>query len=139
MATLLRFTADEGRQVKVYSDILTADDLYAAAEGNCGVWVCEPMRNTKVRSHGWNVSLTGSSPYQSQMGDYHRAATWAEHGIWMDRLFAIDPDARIAHYHGREDFRTQTGTLLESLVRYHGEDDARRRGYYAPWLEKASA
>jgi hypothetical protein len=52
------------------------------------------------------------------------AATWDEWGIWIDRLFAIDPDAIIGHYQGYGHFVEQTAQW-------------RPRGMEAPWLPKA--
>jgi len=115
--------------MKIYSDTLTTADLYDAAKGVCGIWVCDTITRPKKRRNGWNVSLSGSSPYMSQMGDYHKAATWDEHGIWMDRLFDLDPHAIIATYDGRDDFIEQTQEAAERNGQYAG-----RRDMTAPWL-----
>ena len=95
--------------MKVYSDTLTRKDLAEAAHA-AGVylWLCEEMKRTRVRAHGWEVSLSGSSPYRSQMADYHQAATYDEHGEWMMRLFDLDPDARISWWKDRADFMRGT-------------------------------
>lgn len=60
------------------------------------------------------------------------AATWDEFGIFIDKLFAIDPDAKIAGYDGREDFIAKT-TDDYNRRKLYGHD---RSKVEAPWLVK---
>lgn len=95
--------------MKVYSDILTDQDLRdAAKEAGVYLWVCDRITRPRIAKNAWEVSLSGSSPYTSQMGDYHKAATYDEHGWWMSYLFNLDPDARISWWKSAEDFHART-------------------------------
>lgn len=118
--------------MKIYSDTLTTEDLRDAAR-EAGVWmaICDPI-TVRLRKRGWIVSLSGASPYRSQMSG-ERAATWDQHGVWMDRLFAKDPDARIATYKGRDDFIAQTQERIDWQERAVKEYGAKRE-LSAPWL-----
>jgi hypothetical protein len=95
--------------MKVYSNTLTDQDLRDAAKAaRVGLWVCDRITRTRISKNAWEVSLTGSSPYTSQMGDYHKAATYDEHGYWMAELFAKDPDARISWWKNADHFNEGT-------------------------------
>lgn len=129
--------------MKVYSDTLTTADLYDAARGVCDVWVCDVITRPKKRRNGWTVSLSGSSPYRSQVAGGHRAATWTEHGVWMDRLFDKDPHMVIATYDGRDDFIEQTqeavNWVTQAATLSYYQDNPRelakqQKRYSAPWL-----
>lgn len=93
--------------MKIYSDVLNTADLYEACTGVCGIAEIMTIKKPRKRSKGWQVYLTGSSPYRSQATDFN-AATWDEHGIWMRRLFHLDSNAVIASYDGLDDFMEQT-------------------------------
>ena len=81
------------------------------------------IKRPRKRAKGWQVYLTGSSPYRSQATEYP-AATWDEHGIWMHRLFQLDPNAVIARYDGLDDFMETTKRWKPFKTK-------------APWLEAA--
>lgn len=115
--------------MNVYSDTLTYRDLIDAAPAGVTVPVLEPMPRPRTRRFGYVVGLSGSSPYASQLrteNGTHKAATWDEHGIWMSRLFDIDPEAIIATYKGRDDFLNQTQKAFDGWKE--------RQGAKAPWL-----
>jgi hypothetical protein len=110
--------------VKIYSDILTRGDLLAACPTGVAIAVCDTLTSTRIRKHGWIVSLTGSSPsYSQHVGYGHRAATWDEHGLWMEKLYELDANARISWYKDRRDFIKQTSEFQP-------------RGSKAPWLKR---
>jgi hypothetical protein len=43
-----------------------------------------------------------------QSGGYDKGATYDEHGVWMARLFEIDPDAIVGPYDGVDKFHEMT-------------------------------
>jgi hypothetical protein len=120
----------------VRSRIITADDIVAAVRTVPGV----TFQNT-YRREGWYLPihpirgrdgrpafeffLAGSSPHRAQHDREEYAATWTEWGIVMAALFAVDPDATIGHYNGREQFIRIT------------ERDGLRMGHDCPWLVAA--
>lgn len=125
--------------MKVYSDTLTQADLREALPKGVTLAVLEIISNTRKRRNGWIVSLSGSSPYRSQMSEGgHRAATWDEHGLWMAELYRRDPNAVIGWYKTLDDFLTQTRQERDRVSLNFGERTASERKYRdshkAPWL-----
>jgi len=120
--------------MKLYSDTLTfADLLSAAREAGVTLYHCERIENARVRRNGWEISLSGSSPYVSQSSfcDTHKAATWCEHGIFMAALYKLDPKARIGWYKTLKDFMSKTREISE----HPGNNIGKRAEHYrAPWL-----
>ncbi len=107
--------------MKVYSDTLTRSDLLDALPRGVVIEHLSTISRPRVRSYGWNVRLGRPSSRrhfntgQWGAGDYG-AASYDDHGAWMVRLFAIDPDARLAHWDGVDDFNTGTnGVYSEEL------------------------
>lgn len=67
------------------------------------------------RGPGMNYKLMTGSHGSTWNGYYN--ATWDEHGIWMTRLFDIDPKLRIVGaytYENREDFHVQTNDAFDA-------------------------
>ena len=66
----------------------------------------QPIREFRARDgrDGFEFFLSGSSPYRAQHDRSEFAATWTEWGIVIDALFDLDPDAKIGHYNGRDEF-----------------------------------
>lgn len=124
--------------MRVYSDLLERRDLGEALPP--GVWlaVVEPIGRPRKRARGWVVGLSGSSPYRSQLTG-EKAATWDEHGVWMNELFRRDPQAVIGCYDGRDAFLEETASVAEGMARYAGVVGKTRRGYAAPWLERVTS
>lgn len=110
--------------MKVWSDILTEQDLRGCGLGPVQVWRCEGPKPARVKAQAFDVVLTGTSPRGRNSGryggsrqwDYAPPATWDEHGEWMARVFDIDPDARVAGYAGRDDFHASTARKYEGAV-----------------------
>jgi hypothetical protein len=124
-----------GVGMKLYSDKLTDADIFNAARtAGVELYHCEPIGNTRVRRYGWEISLSGSSPYTSQSNftDPHKAATWCEHGIFMAELYKVDPKLRIANYKTLADFMETTRKLSEHPGNNIGK---RAKHFRAPWLE----
>lgn len=74
------------------------------------VRLCSPY----PRGKGKRFVLTSGSYGSHALEAWN--ATWDEHGIWMTRLFDIDPHLRITgsnEYNGRSDFHHQTDYKFE--------------------------
>ena len=105
----------------------------------------EPIREFKPKgyAYGFEFFLTGSSPYaaahQSYQGGGEKAATWDEWGVVIDRLYSVDPNARIGHYTSRADFLAQTRDEHDRVWTYHDPEGYQARSHRAPWLREARA
>ena len=100
----------------VRSDIITRQDICDAVDAmNANVYFIyqetpdrymTPIREftPRNRKHGYEFFLAGSHTSASNHDRDHKAATWVEWGIIIDRLFKIDPNAQIGHYHGKPVF-----------------------------------
>lgn len=118
--------------MKIHSDKLTKSDLYECAAGS-GAWIDEMSEGrSRSRVRRFEVYLNGSSRYAAQHGG--KAATWDEWGIWIDRLFDIDPQAIIGPYDGRDDFIEQTQNESQRVAKYHSPTSYQARNMTAPWL-----
>src|SRR4051812_3698227 len=106
--------------MKIYSNTLTRNDLYAALPMGVHIVNCTELKRTRSKQdeilgvrtrdesgrryqYGWNVYLEGSSVHRSQhdAGDgygYGQAATWDEWGVWMAELYRRDPEVKIGWY-----------------------------------------
>jgi hypothetical protein len=105
--------------MKIHTDTLTYHDLREAAP--VGVYLTTQKCGSRKRAQGFTVFLEGSSPHKSQHDPAANAATWDEWGVWIDNLFAIEPDAIIGSYDGVEDFYIHTAKHQP-------------KGAKAPWL-----
>ena len=124
-------TQGRRRPMKIHTDKLTREDLYAHLPVGVGLDLV-PVGSRK-RGQGFVVSLSylgqggrgsGRRPKNSGCAGSPRtfAASWDEWGIWMAALYEIDPDAIIGTYKDRGDFYGTTAKW-------------RPRGMEAPWLE----
>lgn len=130
--------------MRLYSDTLTYRDLIEALPPRVDLAVCDTLSRPRKRAGGWNVSLTGTSPYASQMSG-RKAATWDEWGVWMAELYRLDPDALIGQYGSHADFVAQTRAERDRIADndYYSPNrlarDAHARRYAAthtaPWLD----
>lgn len=116
--------------MKIHSDILEYSDLMGNLPSM--IYADVKLAGSKSRQRAYEVGLcyTGSGGPGSGRRPKNNgttgagsdlAATWDEWGIWMAKLFAIDPDAIIGAYRGRDDFYVQTMRYIP-------------RGMHAPWL-----
>src|SRR5262245_18935571 len=83
------------------------------------------------RSHeiGFVVRLSGSSKYAMRsLPD--KSASWDEWGIFIDRLFKLDPSAKIGHYKSQAHFMELTRDEHEPISTYRPDVKDRT----APWL-----
>ncbi len=112
--------------MKIKSDTISSGDLTDAARAaGVSLAVCDRIA---TRRPGWSVSLSGSSPYHSQMSGA-KAATWDEWGIFIAALFDRDPSATIGIYKTPEQFVSLTTAARDHNARY-----AKRSDRTAPWL-----
>lgn len=112
--------------MKVWTDVLTSGDLWAACPAGVDVQADAPV-SARLRANRFeHVRLStehgnrwpnggqyggGRAAYDSGSVASPRAATYDEHGAWMARLFARDPNAiidGIVRYDGEADFHRQT-------------------------------
>lgn len=135
--------------MKIYSDTLTRDDLYAALPDGVMVADIREIRNPRKRARGWQITLEGYAARHTRRrnsgtwgavptaGEYGYAATWDDHGVWMAALYEIDPLALIAEYANRDDFYEST----EHAHAYRSRSPWRtvRDNSQAPWLETVDA
>lgn len=119
--------------MKVYSDTLSYRDLREALPKGVEIAVSEIIQRPRKRQNGWIISLTGSSPYVSQMSGL-KAATWDEHGLWMAELYRRDPEAVIGHYKTRQQFIDETRDEAERVRRHFPANHHYRKTRQAPWL-----
>ena len=106
----------------IHSNVLTYRHFYdAAAFAGPGVQVIELDRlGSRTRHAKFKFSLTGHSPFQRGFGaskDGEKAASWDEWGIFLARLFMIDPDAHCGKYgyQSEEHFHWITGNRFRTL------------------------
>jgi hypothetical protein len=98
--------------VKLYSNTLTLAQVRDAVPAGCNGETIG-IRTPRVRTNGWTVRLTkpGGTHY-TNTGTHgagaEKAASWDDHGVWMARLYELDPEMRVAHYTSAEDFHEQT-------------------------------
>lgn len=118
--------------MKIRSNHITRNDIRDAAQTIPSV-LHEVRQTFQPRNfnYGYDVVLFSSRlegrPSAGMPG--WKAATWDEFGIFIDQLFAIDPDAEIAWYKGYEDFIVKTRAEYERCAEYRPQDNKR-----APWL-----
>lgn len=116
--------------MRIHSDTLTPADVYAAARAaGPGVGVTVTRHGSRSRSHALDVKLTGTSSRRPNSGNggrfrdddpgapYAHAATWDEWGMFLARLFDVDPAARCwAYPGGRVDFDAVTRGRFDTLT-----------------------
>ena len=117
--------------MKVYSKVLTADDIWAASRGIDGVCIDDSnVRSFRPRAggNGYEFYLEGYAFHHLRRRNNRDgyAATWDEWGIVIARLYEIDPDARISWYTSRANFMEETARYIP-------------RGMKAPWLKQVAA
>ena len=124
--------------MKIHSNIITEQDIREAVPQGCylaghynrdGIdWASVHVEGSRSHERGFTVRLSGSSKSTMQrLPD--KAATWDEWGIFIDRLFTIDPDAKIGWYADRDDFISKTRDEYERCHTYRPD-----LGRTAPWL-----
>lgn len=119
--------------MRISSDILTPGDIRRAVPETCELVRFEVIPHaSKARSlYRYVLRMSGSSKYGLGYGETSKAATWDEWGIFIDRLFTIDPEALIGHYTSRERFIESTRKEHERITEYRPD---LIMTHSAPWL-----
>lgn len=117
--------------MKIYSDTLTADDIYAAmwrARVTLDVPLylhsIDELPRVRLRARGWQVKLANSAswrtfnPGNGNSRERERgAATYDQWGQFLAELFAADPHARAngySIYEGLDGFNAVTGNRYQA-------------------------
>lgn len=87
--------------MRIHSDSISELEVRKAARIAGVNFTSLSLHGSRRRDHAFNVILTGSSP-RNQNGGPDKAATWDEWGVFLSRLFALDP-AMFTPYYGSED------------------------------------
>jgi hypothetical protein len=102
--------------MRIHSDILTRDDLFAAigavrADAPDIYLEHASAHGSRSRTRAFEVALRGMGARHTRrpnFGGDGYAATYHDWGYWIAELFAIDHDAVIGPYKGADDFERQT-------------------------------
>ena len=98
--------------MKIYSDTLTAHDLYSTLPAGMFIDDIDQIGRPQLRRKGWKLQTAGNGPRYKNNGRYGgagvHAATYDDHGRWFARLYAIDPNALICYYKNAADFHHKT-------------------------------
>lgn len=137
--------------MKIHSSVLTSHDI-AVAANIAGVYGEVVQVGSRSRTRGFLVRLEAlekdelhrfranpGTSWPNRSYEQGIAATWDEWGIWIDRLFAIDPDAVIGQYDGQEAFMDQTRHFVDYCLDAHKPDSIYARTHTAPWLASVAA
>lgn len=132
--------------MRIHSDILNRGDVSDAAQA-AGIvtFVRLSTVGSRSRARAFDVILSGTSSHRTQWhgGAGERAATWDEWGMFLGRLFELDPDAHCgknsyqsaAHYHWMTGDRFRSLTPPYQHKRHRWEPtpvvgSSRERGFY---------
>lgn len=136
--------------MKIHSDTLTESQLYTAKRG-LPVYLETVCVGSRSRNHGFLVRLSADRDdlhrRAANSGQYGAssntigevAATWDDWGVWIARLFLLDPNAIIGPYKGRNHFYAETTNFVESSWYHRRYVEEKPKSLYArthtaPWL-----
>lgn len=119
--------------MKIHTDHIHRAELFEAlqeVDSSLVLNVSEHRSYKRARMFNAYLKWAGEVNYERRRNasTHWTAATWDEWGLWIDRLFQLDPEAIIGQYHGYEDFLDQTEDAVRS---------ARGVKPKAPWLDKS--
>lgn len=129
--------------MRIHTDKLNPHDLWAALA------MVSPHADMELTSHGsrthlraYEVHLWWNGPKVKGDGRAHTntgnqgagayALTWDEWGWFIDRLYEIDPSARIGSYNDREHFYQVTERESKRVQQYG--NPVAKRTHQAGWL-----
>lgn len=126
--------------MKIHSNILTEQDIRNCVPDGCylaghyakdGVtWASIHTEGSRSHERGFTVRLSGSNSHTMQnLPD--KAASWDEWGVFIDRIFKLDPEAKVGWYKTRDDFISITTDEYNRCKLYRPD-----LGRKAPWLVK---
>lgn len=137
--------------MKIHTDSLEWRHLYMAL-GNIGaVPICGEFveRGSRSRARAFDARLyviDQDALHRRRPNNNHApngrevfAATWDEWGVWIARLFALDPTADIGPYGSLADLVSQTRKYRDYVRANKKPDSLEYRTHTAPWIEAADA
>lgn len=122
--------------MRLHSDIITITDVYAVTKDLPGVYVTASEHGSRSKARAFEVSLEGNG-YLKNTGQYgagdEYGATWDEWGVFIARLFEIDPNAfwgtakhpvyaNASEFHGMTADRFVSGQMPEDTHKRHTWD-----------------
>ena len=128
--------------MRIHTDTLTREQLYAALPFDVHAYITP--KGSRKRARAFEVTL-----FVLEKDDLHRrygnsggygssedvAATWDEWGVWMARLYEIDPDALIGWYESYHHFLDMTTRHRDCVRMDNKPTSVAYRTHMAPWLE----
>jgi hypothetical protein len=131
--------------MKIHSDILTVADLHTALRKPTPIdhaYLMLEACGSRSRKFGYHVSLYSDDETRPRKNSgrwgaddgYERSVSWDDWGIWMTRLFDIDPDAIIGNYVGEFDFLQKTSQVRDQVRESWKPKHKRYQEHMAPWL-----
>jgi hypothetical protein len=102
--------------MKIHTDRITREDMYRVLPNGVSFYRLNDC-GSRSRDHAFDFILEGTSGRMMNFGNNGQAATWDEWGIFLARLFAIDPNAHTGKhgYKDYADFHWQTGHRYRHL------------------------
>jgi hypothetical protein len=108
--------------MRLHSDIITARDIHAATPADVAADVSQ--HGSRSRARAFEVSLEGLGGRHTRKKNsgnrgagYEYAASWDDWGVWLARLFEIDPNMTATYYKDRADFYAQTARYVPAGMR----------------------
>jgi hypothetical protein len=111
--------------MKVHTNTLTFADISGAVPENCYLTVFNhpgfgrtrgALVGSRSHDHAWVVRLSGTSKHTMDtrnLVEHDKAATYDEWGIFIARLFSLDPGAKIGVYKDEADFNSKTDNRFQ--------------------------
>jgi len=94
--------------MRIHTNTVDGSDIYAAAlHANARVFKLDD-HGSRTHTVAFEVNLSGNSPRRTQNDRDRYAATYEQWGIFLARLYTIDPDIKAGPYKNAVDFKAQT-------------------------------
>ena len=120
--------------MRIHTDGTICDSEFYEAARAAGVTIeVKSKHGSRKRWVGYEIQLSGSSPYSAQSGAW-KAATWDEWGVFLAFLFDREPTLIAGTYDGHDDFVMQTAEAVLHNENYERLTGRKRPGMTAPWL-----
>lgn len=111
--------------MRIHSNVISYTDIANATQGLQGVYASASQHKSRTHKAAFEVSMTGNSFYGRNTGKYGQdnsngnAATWDEWGVFLGRLYVIDPEMVVGNaknpiYASAEHFHWSTGNRFLS-------------------------
>lgn len=79
--------------MRLHTDKITGLDIYNAAKDLPGVVVAYTDHGSRSHDHAFEVRLEGNGTRAGYATKDHQGATWDEWGVFIARLYQVDPNA----------------------------------------------